>query len=260
MIRRFGKQRVAYQTGPLDSVGPPGSATSSDDGINEAPATGTMVEKGKRQYFTVCPKTDLFCLQPFFGPDKVMCWRDFEQNVPVFNKHGSPKPHIALEFDPDWINQVAVDDDTSYYDASEAFATEALHNWARNLWFIDYRIRRNLKAGPWDASFFNSNIRFQGRGCQYIEVDMFRLESWRWTFTDNTPRTSIWVFLVMLRKAIRNSYADDPTMFLNGGIVNYIFPRVGVLACIPDDECLEQPPLTSDPDVSEQGEKEGTRS
>ncbi|KAF3058264.1 hypothetical protein GL218_05385 [Daldinia childiae] len=138
MISRFGNHKITYQE-QRDELSLAEYLELIKE-ANDAPTTGTMVQDGKRQYFTVCPKTDLFCLQPF-----VECghWEEFEKNMPIFNKLGSPEPHIALEFDPMWINP-QTDEQWSMYNLAFEATTGALGRWASKLWFIDYRIRPNL--------------------------------------------------------------------------------------------------------------------
>ncbi|OTA68810.1 hypothetical protein K449DRAFT_399138 [Hypoxylon sp. EC38] len=243
MIRRFGNHKVAYQKSPEDSEA--GVEYLKPPEFNDAPATGTMIQNGKIQYFTVCPSTDLFCLQPF-GEHKAVCWKGFEEDVPIFNELGSPKPNIALELNPSWM-----DDDPNflkrgrrvpkYYWALGLYyrsemgctfyaATDILGRWASKLWFIDYRIRRD----PEFASVGDKwRTTFQGRGCKFIEI-YDRLDP-GWIWGHDRPETSIHGFLERLDEKLEE-YSQDT--FLSEWITfppREDAPRIGILACIPDD-------------------------
>ncbi|KAI0837127.1 hypothetical protein F5Y06DRAFT_272053 [Hypoxylon sp. FL0890] len=254
MIRRFGNHRVTYQKGPLGKKAEAEYVKLPE--FNDAPATGTMVQNGKTQYFTVCPKTDLFCLQPLAKGNGIW-WKYFEEDVPIFNERGSPRPNIALELNPSWMDDYVSDKDQKensakpdeihlpryYFELGEcsrdelgcAFyaATDLLGNWASKLWFIDYRIRPDPKRDPLGEDLdLKGWAIFQGRGCKYAEVGCAIDSGWIWGH--DTPETSIHHFVERLKEKLEeyseahfaSEWVTDPP--------RKNAPKIGVLACIPD--------------------------
>ncbi|KAI1455752.1 hypothetical protein F4805DRAFT_459398 [Annulohypoxylon moriforme] len=256
MIRRFGNRRVVYRKNYLTDM-----LTQEPPECDDSPATGTMVQDGKRQYFTVCPKTDLICLQPF-NKHSILLWPTLESDVPIFNIRGSPRPHIALEFDPAWVEdeKLAFGDfhlslppfaryETELYSQNRTelgcvfqAGTAQLGSWAENLWLIDYRISRRPEAEPLDYNG-GGRIVFQGRDCKYVEVKVNEDEEGKyWIMGHNRPRSSIRSFLTEFRLTLTGyDYTGMIRVRRTGGIRDLILsdvlrvPHLGVLACIADD-------------------------
>ncbi|KAI1641997.1 uncharacterized protein F4817DRAFT_20346 [Daldinia loculata] len=242
MIRRFGNHKVTYQKRLNERAS--SEYLKPNEETNDASATGTMVQDGKRQYFTVCPKTDLFCLQSL---NACGSWETFEKNVPIFNQQGSPKPHIALEFDPMWMNPQTDEQGFKYELAFEA-TTGELGRWASKLWFIDYRIRPKLDIEDNILQDLDKHTVFQGRGCKYVEV-ITTMDKYTWTWSKekwvwdhDKPENPIYEFLHVIQDrqaeyAMNMGYiepweeifTDDPP---------WDAPEIGVLACIPEKTTL----------------------
>ncbi|OTB04944.1 hypothetical protein M426DRAFT_261296 [Hypoxylon sp. CI-4A] len=243
MIRRFGNHRATDRLRKFEEP------------LNSAPATGTMLQDGRIQYFTVCRKTDLFCIQPVYS-QKPVSWDFFQINAPIFSCWGRPKPHIALEYNPGWMDkhpgpgkpghqeEVYRQYQNGLTTALEA-ATRELGSWACYLWFIDYSIRRDPSAGHYDSG--RCKI-FQGRGYKYVEVGIGFDGSWceprasndGWVF-DDSSESGIHEFIGNLRvrliqeclECLKSDNDSDEVPFVD--YLTYINPKVGVLACIPDN-------------------------
>ncbi|KAI0882285.1 uncharacterized protein GGS22DRAFT_49893 [Annulohypoxylon maeteangense] len=252
MIRRFGNRKVSYRKETLAQ-----RFLGQAPEYNDAPATGTMVQDGRTQYFTVCPKTDLFCLQPFHKNGNVR-WPTLERDVAIFNIRGSPRAHIALEFDPHWTDDEELRDESfrlsipplkryeielfgqTRTDLGSVFlaGTNQVGSWARALWFIDYRISRDPKAEPLDYSD-GTRMVFQGRGCKYVEVRPDRHDT-GWIMGHKRQSASIRRFLYEFYVTLAGD-RDNSWIYQKIGDAGSIDaaelfrrPVIGVLACLRD--------------------------
>ncbi|KAH6973143.1 hypothetical protein BKA56DRAFT_676926 [Ilyonectria sp. MPI-CAGE-AT-0026] len=69
------------------------------DPRHDTPATGIFTSNGETQCFTVIPKRDLFCLQPYNF--NTVAWSSLTVSAQLFSYcHGFQLKHIAIEFDP----------------------------------------------------------------------------------------------------------------------------------------------------------------
>lgn len=118
------------------------------------------------------PKSDLFLLRPL-NPDTVY-WESSEGLIPIFDSclffYIS---HIAIEYNPRWLGGAG---EIPFQGScgSEGLiglaireATDQL-DWAKNLWFVDYRIRR--RQGDAFPATKTSRHEFYGDGCRFTEV------------------------------------------------------------------------------------------
>ncbi|KAH9886383.1 hypothetical protein F4778DRAFT_798419 [Xylariomycetidae sp. FL2044] len=236
MIRRFGSRAITSQT-----------------------ITGTLVQHGRRQYFTVRPDTDLFCTQPAVLLHDLLSWNRLPNGVPFFNNNNGPRQHrhIALELDTRWIdydpllkNIIPIAQIPVGYPHMRWFrergrselrcllraASNDLGRWADRLWFIDYRIRRNRNAEP--LVLQDGQTVFNGRGCNPAgdtEPD------WIWgndRLEDNMHHFfELQHFIDLLKEWTEPSLGLGlaPPMY-DFFDINLARPKLGFLACIPDSD------------------------
>lgn len=192
----------------------------------DAPATGALLRNGEEQAFTVYPRTDLLCLQPF--DPETLCWDDsLGKKVPFFNKNNDSyyPDHLALELDPLWWEDVDAPGMMSLaIDMCQNILESPLY-----LWFIDRRLRWN-GDGPVDIS--EGRHVFHGNGCRYIEV---RLREY-WTYdTGHTHQwdTGAFDFINELEHSLLE--LESQSLPLSDHSYPEGMPQFGVLACLPDD-------------------------
>ncbi|KAK7416730.1 hypothetical protein QQX98_005056 [Neonectria punicea] len=146
-----------------------------------APATGAFTSNGNTQYFTMYPKTDLFCLQPH-DVDTIN-WDDLTVYVPIFHwRYGFQVKHIALEFDPKSVylepGESLASQPISFkydnYGTAACIARAAEDLWqVEHLWIIDYRLKRRPGTPDEDGSH-----EFYGNSGRYVEVPPWKRCGW----------------------------------------------------------------------------------
>jgi hypothetical protein len=137
--------------------------------------TLSFTEGNCRRYFSINPKNDLVCIQPF-GHNSIK-WSDFAWSVPFLEHHTAfCHYHVALEFDPTW----ATGFDKEFVDYNQynplSGTAEPLNTvvkaasdelfWLQRLWFTDYRLRLKPRATYSD----HDRHTFDGLGCRFVEV------------------------------------------------------------------------------------------
>ncbi|KAI9709711.1 MAG: hypothetical protein M1820_003113 [Bogoriella megaspora] len=193
------------------------------------PALGSFVFNGEWWRCTTYPRRDLFCLQP--SNASTVDWGDLPYSVPIFNSfNGYYTEHIALNYDPEWSHEI-MDCDTHW--ANEGTLACAIRaatdqtDWAENLWFIDYRIRRrpNRCTAVWRTTEFRH--QFHGNGCRFTEVQSGDPE-WKidrecdiFHFLDNLDE----LVSEYMRRCVYVDGSDDGRPVSHDGA-----PSVGVLA------------------------------
>lgn len=94
MEKRFGTLTWRANRPKVEDYSP-----SFQDPRQDTPATGIFTSNGETQYFTVHPKRDLFCFQPYNF--NTVHWFSLSLSSPLFSWcHGFQLKHIAIEFDP----------------------------------------------------------------------------------------------------------------------------------------------------------------
>ncbi|KAK4034713.1 hypothetical protein C8A01DRAFT_38817 [Parachaetomium inaequale] len=138
--------------------------------LPDASATVSFSSNDEWQRCLTHPKTDLFLLLPFDG--EMVDWEDLGRPVPIFDAvEKFYVGHIALDYDPGWLME------GDYLDPYDSWASpgtigcviRAATNqldWAENLWFVDYRIRRH----PGALLTTTNRHQFHGNGCKFTEV------------------------------------------------------------------------------------------
>ena len=193
-----------------------------------APATGSFIANGEWWHCTTRPKSDLFCLQP--SDADTIEWEDLWFSVPIFDPcEGFYVRHIALDYDPEWLDEYEYRYMSWGSKGTLGCAIRAATNqfeFAENLWFIDFRIRRR----PHDCTVAEDTTEFRhqfdGNGCRFTEV---RSDDSGWDFDHEC---NIFDFLDLLSGAVddyfrecvyRDSYKDGP-------VDRFGTPNIGVLA------------------------------
>ncbi|KAI0893732.1 hypothetical protein F4806DRAFT_504118 [Annulohypoxylon nitens] len=242
MLRRFGKKITA----------PPAEGQSLET-VDEY-ATGIVSENGQKRRITVNPKADLICLQQF-NKYTTMPWVALASDVPILKMTRSPEYNIAFEFDHTWIpNMPLIQQSMRISLFADQRRNHQLFNpnastidsiflassllWAKNLWFIDYRISPDPKAEPLD---YNDGrlVVFQGNGCKFVEVR--NEDRSRWDMGHETSEYAISSFFAKLDEAIR-WYRDPAGWLLRRLSPNQfvdqtepeVLPKLGILARVMD--------------------------
>ncbi|KAI1777492.1 hypothetical protein F4818DRAFT_457321 [Hypoxylon cercidicola] len=177
----------------------------------DAPATASFTSNGEKQRCLIYPKSDLILLQPY-SPDTVYC-NYLIRTVPIFDRAIMfYVSHVAIDFDPQWFE---CDNFLSPYfsvwssSGTLGFASRAAADdveWAENLWFVDYRIRRRPNALPMTTK----RETFNGNGCKFTEV---REGDMDWQID---PSRNVFDFLRSLQEAV-----DDHCLEQQWGILFY---------------------------------------
>jgi hypothetical protein len=222
-----------------------------DDDLPES-TTSYFLLGGKPSYMTFSPRYDLFCLRPFKFDTIDWNQTPFKIQHPS-ETQGFRAQHIALEFDPSWIDEF--DQDNAYGHGGtgpiEAIAQAATDKliWAQKLWFIDYGLRRTESA----KYSLEGRETFQGFGCRFVEVREYE-DEWEesrirtgamWDdyiddgFCPLSSRLSIFRFLSSLEKSVRRYFEQKARGYSTpqgspASIHNRCSPIIGVLACERD--------------------------
>jgi hypothetical protein len=138
----------------------------------DAPATASFKSNGEWQLCLTHPKSDVFLLRPFDA--ETVAWYSLPFSVPIFNKYMNYSvSHIALDYDPGWLvdgEHLGSDDNWNSLGTIgcviRAAATSNQAHWAKNLWFVDRRLRRR----PGALSTTTNRHQFHGSGCKLTEV------------------------------------------------------------------------------------------
>ncbi len=132
----------------------------------KCPGDGIVHSDGEQQCCLTHPKTDLFFLRPFNAT--TADWEGLDSTVHVFDGFQRFRVgHVAIDYDPGWLPVWGI---SWYSDGPAAFAVRAATDhleWAENLWFVDYRIRRSLGVVQ---PMMESRRQFHGNGCKFTEV------------------------------------------------------------------------------------------
>ncbi|KAI5865160.1 hypothetical protein GGS23DRAFT_557968 [Durotheca rogersii] len=184
--------------------------------LDEAPILVEFLQDGRKQKFTINPKSDLVCLQPF----------DFD-TISWSTIFAKGLRHLAFEFDPAWGSSMSDPWRFPCYDVTgplrciiEAAGFET--DWVDNIWFIDYRISRRIGPAP--------NLTrevFNGNSCRFVEV---RLEDSLWK---RSSGESVFNFVENLECSL-DDYFTDQQYYENRSYYPQTTrwgPPVGVLAC-----------------------------
>lgn len=141
--------------------------------LPDAPATVSFTSNGEWQCCLTFPKTDLFHLRPFNA--ETVEWEHLWSRVPIFDPVESfYVSHIAIDYDPAWLRDPDSQEDLGYWSpGTVGCAIRAATNqleWAENLWYVDYRIRRSPVSALSPTSLATSRYQFHGHGCKFTEV------------------------------------------------------------------------------------------
>ncbi|CAM1501012.1 Fc.00g101740.m01.CDS01 [Cosmosporella sp. VM-42] len=196
---------------------------------------GSFSSNGEFQYFTVYPRSDLFCFQPLdlgFGD-----WEHCSGRFPLFLYGGQNYVrHIALEFDPSCLGPEGCDDDVpSFYDHPWVKCAKAVSgielSWTDNLWLIDYRIKRR----PSESPITQKREEFYGNGRTYVEV---RPDDPGWQFGpghEEQDYDNIFNFVEFLE-----SDRVSADRWLDAFVLRLNQPEIRVLACEELDQGLHE--------------------
>ncbi|KAI1504880.1 hypothetical protein F5X99DRAFT_431944 [Biscogniauxia marginata] len=198
------------------------------DELDRLPALVTFCCDGQNQNFTIYPNSDLLCIQPF-NFDTIR-WPEVDRTTPTVIG-GYTVRHMALEFDPTWGSPSSsvppCFDETG---PLRCIATAASFDtyWIKNLWFIDYRIRRR------SGSTLNEKRHvFYANSCRYVEV--------KETDTDWELATEpdIFEFLFDLDESLEEYFADNFLSRDESPVLRcprWSQPEIRVLACEVSNE------------------------
>ncbi|KAI5861648.1 hypothetical protein GGS23DRAFT_575989 [Durotheca rogersii] len=194
------------------------------DKLDRLPLLATFYSDGQNQNFTIYPRSDLLCIQPF-NFDTIN-WADIHCNNSTVIGAFVGVHHMALEFDPTWGDPLrgpppCLDKTGPLRCIATAVSFET--HWVNNLWFIDYRIRRR------PGSTLNEKRHvFYANSCRYVQV--------RETDTDWELATEpdIFEFLVDLNESLEEYFAvyyfaEEERPETN--CPRWGQPVIGVLAC-----------------------------
>ncbi len=135
----------------------------------DAPATASFMSDGEQQCCLTYPKTDLFLLRPFNAT--TTDWRGLDSEVHIFNEtQRFHVGHVAINYDPEWYAQLISGYKSVWSDGAIGWAMRAATDhleWAENLWFVDYRIRRSPDGVQ---PMVEGRRQFHGNGCRLTEV------------------------------------------------------------------------------------------
>ena len=200
--------------------------------LPDAPATALFTSNGEWLYCLTHPKSDLFLLRPFNA--ETVDWDTLWTPVPIFNPaENFYVSHIAIDYDPGWLG------DTGFLHFQDSWASlgtigyaiRAATNqleWAENLWFVDYRIRRS----PGALTTTTSRYQFHGNDCKSTEV---RDGDMNWEL-DHTR--DIFKFLEELDEQVDEYFHDvEGSSPWDQPACHFNAPNVGVLAyeeCEPE--------------------------
>ncbi|KAI6086275.1 hypothetical protein F4821DRAFT_131710 [Hypoxylon rubiginosum] len=192
MERRYRNTKIPLPYYPSEPFQPGiaiGNPTSRTGITGSFTSFGSKYE-GERQYFTVLTG-DLVC----FRLRDLADLHAFDSNFRflAFGK-GAYIENIALEFDPTWESPVHNDfkdlyEDEGFRDSPRSDAEKRVHalinamDNMRNLWFIDYRIRRSRDPSR-RRGIRDDRAVFYGNGCRFVEV---RPKDSEWEFEDGIP-------------------------------------------------------------------------
>lgn len=142
---------------------------------------GFIPDNGERQYLTIRPSADLFCLQrpdnSNISLDSRYHWESIH-NFPLFRWHRYVNPwkssrtmNVAIEYDPAWEIFDPRKDCGPFQAVTNSFGKIDEKHGLVTFWFIDYRLTRKYKPGNRERQMFRAgNLAF-------VEVDS---TDWEW--------------------------------------------------------------------------------